>query len=98
MFASKISATAKAVGAIIEMLRDPAALADRPGGRLIIDLNQPGTIDAAIAWKTADPKREVVGFVSHTDAQTIAKAQSAGIDRILPRSQFVASLESLLRT
>ena len=97
MFASKISATAKATGAPIEMMRDPATLKDRPGHRLIIDLNQPGTLDAAIAWKSADPNRQVIGFVSHTDAQTIAQAQSAGFDRVMPRSQFVASLESLLK-
>jgi DNA-binding NarL/FixJ family response regulator len=96
MFASKISATAKAAGAPIEMLRDPATLASRPGDRLIIDLNQPGTLDAAIAWKTVDPNRQVIGFVSHVDTQTIAQAKSAGIDRVLARSQFVASLESLL--
>ena len=96
MFASKISATAKAAGAPIEMLRDPATLKDRPGDRLIIDLNQPGTLDAAIGWKSADPNRQVVAFVSHVDTQTISQAKSAGIDRILPRSQFVASLQALL--
>jgi DNA-binding NarL/FixJ family response regulator len=80
------------------MLREPAALKDRPGDRLIIDLNQPGTLDAAIAWKSADPNRQVIGFVSHVDAQTIAQAKSAGIDSILARSQFVASLESILAT
>jgi DNA-binding NarL/FixJ family response regulator len=98
MFASKISATAKAAAAEIEMLRDPQALSDKVGDRLIIDLNQPGTLEAAVAWKTIDPRRKVIGFVSHVDRQTIASAQSAGIDQIMPRSQFVAALETLLRT
>ena len=97
MFSSKISATAKAVGAQIEMIRDPSALADRAGTRLIVDLNRAGAVDAAGAWKGATEGREVVGFVSHVDGETIAKARSAGIDRIMPRSQFVASLESLLQ-
>jgi DNA-binding NarL/FixJ family response regulator len=97
MFASKISATAKAAAAEIEMLRDPKALSDKSGDRLIIDLNQDGTLEAAVAWKAIDPTRAVIGFVSHVDRQTIASAQSAGIDQILPRSQFVASLESLLQ-
>ena len=96
MFSSKISATAKAVGAEVEMLRDPAGLADRAGTRLIVDLNQSGAVEAAAAWKGAADGRQVIGFVSHVDGETIAKARSAGIDRIMPRSQFVASLESLL--
>jgi DNA-binding NarL/FixJ family response regulator len=98
MFASKISATAKAAAAEIEMLRDPSALAGKSADRLIIDLNQPGTLEAAIAWKALDPNRKVIGFVSHTDRQTIAAAESAGIDQIMPRSQFVASLDMRLRS
>ena len=101
MFASKISAAAKAVGVDIEMLRDPPTLSDRVGHRLIVDLNQPGAIEAASAWKAAgqgeDQQRQVIGFVSHVDTATIAKARAAGIDQVMPRSQFVASLETLLR-
>ena len=97
MFASKISATAKAGGIEIEMLRDPATLSDRIGRRLIVDLNQPGAIEAAGAWKAGEQGRQVVGFVSHTDAQTIARARSAGIDQVMARSQFVASIDALLR-
>jgi hypothetical protein len=97
MFSSKISATAKAAGATIEMLRDPAMLADRAGDRLIVDLNQAGALDAAIAWKAAAEQRQVTGFVSHVDGETIARARSGGIDRIMPRSQFVVELDRLLR-
>jgi len=97
MFSSKISATAKAGGIGIEMLRDPATLTDRTGDRLIVDLNQPGTLDAATIWKSAAQGRQVIGFVSHVDGETIAKARAAGIDRVMPRSQFVGSLETLLR-
>jgi hypothetical protein len=97
MFSSKISATAKAVGAEIEMFRDPTALADRNGSRLIVDLNQPGVLEAATAWRNSQEGRQVIGFVSHVDGETIARARTAGIDRIMPRSQFVASLENLLR-
>jgi hypothetical protein len=97
MFSSKISATAKAGGLTVEMLRDPASLADRAGDRLIVDLNQPGALDAAIAWKGNDPSRQVIGFVSHVDGQTIARARASGIDKVMARSQFVASLETLLK-
>jgi hypothetical protein len=37
-----------------------------------------------------------VGFVSHVDAETTARAREAGFDRVLARSRFVAELESML--
>ena len=98
MFSSRIAATARAADVPITLLRDPAALADpSPGpGLLIVDLNLPGAIDAAIQWKRSSPAREVVGFVSHVDAVTIAHARGSGLDRVLPRSRFVEELPKLL--
>jgi hypothetical protein len=62
-----------------------------------VDLNQPGALEAAVAWKGAESAgRDVVGFVSHVDAATIARARAAGIDRIMPRSRFVEALPELL--
>jgi hypothetical protein len=97
MFSSRITATARATGADVAMLRDPASLADQTGDRLIVDLNQQGALDAAIAWKGGNPSRRVIGFVSHVDAETIVKARAAGVDEVMARSQFVATLEKLLR-
>jgi hypothetical protein len=97
IFSSKISAAAKVGGTAIHLLRDPAALAGKDGDRLIVDLNQPGALDAAVLWKAERDGREVIGFVSHVDSETIARARSSGIDRVMPRSQFVASLETLLK-
>ncbi len=97
MFSSRISATAKAAGTPVEMLRDPLTLTGREGHRLIVDLNQAGALEAAAAWKIGDASRQVIGFVSHVDGETIAKSRSSGIDRVMPRSQFVATLEALLR-
>ena len=96
MFSSRIAATARAAGVTVEMLRDPSALAGRRGRRLIVDLNQPGAIEAASDWKHATAG-SVVGFVSHVDANTIARARSARIDQVLPRSRFVEQLDELLR-
>ena len=108
LFASRITATARAEGVEIRLLRDPAALAGEAAGRrLIVDLNQPGALDAAAAWRTAAgggaaeraaAGREVVGFVSHVDAATIAAARRAGIDHVLARSAFVEKLPQLLRS
>jgi len=95
IFASKISATAKAIGCAVTMLRDPAMLAGRPGRRLVVDLNLDGAITAAGAWRAASGG-EVVGFVAHTDAATIAAARAAGVDRVLPRSKFVEIIADVL--
>jgi hypothetical protein len=95
MFAGRIGATARAAGKQIVMLRDPQQLADHRSHRLIVDLNQPGALDAAVVWKTQHGG-EVVGFVSHVDAETIQKARAAGIDHILSRREFSADVERWL--
>lgn len=96
IFATKISGTAQALNVRVKMIRDPAKLGTEPGSRLIADLNLDGAVPAAAAWQrgTGGP---VVGFVSHADADTIAQARAAGIDRIMARSQFVLALPGLLR-
>jgi DNA-binding NarL/FixJ family response regulator len=95
MFSSRISATARAADRPVRMLRDPSELREAPGRRLIVDLNQPGALEAAVDWKLTS-SGDVVGFVSHVDADTIARARAAGIDRVLPRSRFVEVLPELL--
>ena len=97
MFSSRISATARAADVPIHLLRDPAQLATaQPTRRLILDLNLPGAIEAAVHWKQSSPDLEVIGFVSHVDADTIARARAAGVDQVLPRSRFVETLPDLL--
>ena len=79
------------------LLRDPAGLLAAGESRLIVDLNLEGAIPAAAEWKTRTGG-EVVGFVSHVDTATIESARAAGLDRIMPRSQFVMKLPQLLGT
>ena len=95
IFASRITATAKAEKIRVVIIRDAAQLAGRAGRRLIVDLNQDGAIEVAAAWGKATGN-DVVGFVSHVDAATIAQAREAGIARVLPRSRFVEQLSELL--
>ena len=94
IFSSRITATAKATGVNVKVVRDSTTLANQPGSLLIVDLNQPGFIEAAAEWK-ATTAREVIGFVSHVDGETIALAKAAGFET-LPRSRFVEELESIL--
>jgi hypothetical protein len=95
MFISKVTASARAANLPLQVVRDPAQLPNT-GQRLLVDLNQDGALDAAIAWKSATAK-EVVGFVSHVDAETIQRARAAGLDQVLPRSRFTATLDDLLK-
>ena len=95
IFASKITATAKSAGVDVTLVRDPAQLADKMGRRLIVDLNLPGAIEAAAGWMRTTGG-EVVGFVSHVDAASIAQARAAGIPEVLARSRFVEVLPRLL--
>ena len=96
MFSSRITATARAANAPVKLIRDPAALAGAEGRLLIVDLNQPDALEAAVAWKRQS-SGEVVGFVSHVDVDTIARARATGVDRVVARSQFVNVLSDLLR-
>ncbi len=96
MFVGKIRVVAEQAGVAVTVLRDPAALADRDGPQLVVDLNQDGAMAAAVAWR-ARTGRPVVGFVAHVDTATIAAARAAGIDRVLARSAFVTQLPTLLQ-
>jgi hypothetical protein len=95
LLSSRITAAANAAGIPFKVIRDPAKLAGQLGDRLIVDLNQPQTISAAADWRN-HTGRPVIGFVSHVDAETIAQAKAAGLDRVMARSQFVQQLEMLL--
>ena len=96
LFASKVSSTAKSLAIEVTMLREPAQLATREDrGKLIVDLNQAGALEAAAEWKKRSGG-EVIGFTSHIDSDTIARAKALGIDQILARSAFVQQLPQLL--
>jgi len=94
IFSSRITATAKAVGASVRVVRDPAQLGDGPAKLLLIDLSLPGVIESAAAWRE-EHCVPTVGFVSHVDSATIAAARQAGIT-VLARSGFVEALPKLL--
>ena len=96
LLGSKITSAAQSAGVTYRVVRDAAKLIGLQGERLIVDLNQDGALDAAADWKRTGG-RDVVGFVSHVDSDTIRRARAAGLDQVLPRSQFVSQLASILR-
>jgi DNA-binding NarL/FixJ family response regulator len=95
MFSSKITGTARAMGTEAQVIRDPAQLTTQQGRILLLDLNLAGAIEAAAAWRAANPSTPVVGFVSHIDTPTIEKARAAGLE-VMARSGFVQALPRLL--
>ena len=97
LMGSKITAAAQSAGVAFKVVRDAAKLSGQPGRKLIVDLNQDGAVEAASAWRSSGGA-EVVGFVSHVDAETIQRARSAGLDRVLARSAFVEALDSIVRS
>src|SRR5690242_9040403 len=96
MFSSKITAAAREVGATVKIVRDPKQLAAEAGDRLIVDLNQAGALEAAAEWKRLTGGT-AIGFVSHVDTDTIAKAKQSGMDQVLSRGQFTQLLPNLLQ-
>lgn len=96
MFTSKVMAASRATGVGVRVVREPQKLAEEAGSRLIVDLGQDHAIEAAGAWRERTGGR-VIGFVSHVDEQTIARARAAGIDQVMSRGGFSASVEAILR-
>jgi hypothetical protein len=94
MFVSKVTASARAQGLPLRVIRDSSKL-PHEGVKLLVDLNLEGAIEAASAWKVATGGR-AIGFVSHVDTQAIEKARAAGLDEVFPRGRFTATLEQIL--
>jgi hypothetical protein len=93
LFYSKIRAAAEAAGVGLKALRDPGRLADEIGCMLVVDLNQPGALDAAALWRERTD-RPVVGFVSHVDTETITAARGGGSIRFSPAASSSRSCQA----
>lgn len=101
--ASRITATARALGLDVRQLKSTDALlaaaeANVPGA-VLVDLHNPGLDVASLveAMRKVSPRPSVIGFGSHVDAARLKSARQAGCDRVLPRSQFFEELEANLR-
>ena len=104
LFSSRISTTAKAVGAAMKFTRSPEAVLsaarEATPSLVLLDLNsartRPLEIVAALKADPALAAVPTIGFVSHVDTATIEAARKAGVDRVLARSAFVEQLPRLL--
>lgn len=104
LFRSRIATAAAQLGVALEFVRTPAGLIERARavrpGLIVIDLNvRTGDPVPVVAALKADPDLggiRTVGFVSHVQADLIARARAAGLDEVLARSAFAARLGEIL--
>src|SRR5690606_12170770 len=104
IFASRIRATATAVGATVHVVRSAEELLTRAretAPRLVlIDLEaRAGDPAGAIRQLRATPETAavpIVAFASHVNREAIEAARAAGASRVLARSAFVRELPALL--
>jgi CheY-like chemotaxis protein len=99
IFTSKVTSTAKALGASVQPVRTPTALVDLARKDapvcIIIDLHLPGldlpTLMQQLAQACPTMPR-VVAYGSHVEADTLRAAREAGCEPVWPRSKFVEEL------
>lgn len=101
LFTSKVTATARAHGLEVVTARS-AGLAVEAARRaapaaVLVDLQNPG-LDlgeflAGLRAACPDMPR-VIAYGSHLAKEALTAARAAGLDRVMPRSKFVASLEA----
>lgn len=103
LFASRVTVTARAMGHTVTIARTPSRMTElaaaSPPGAVILDLQNPGLdlpVLLAELRATCPPETRVVGYGSHVDAAVLKAARAAGVDPVLPRSQFAKLLEASL--
>jgi DNA-binding NarL/FixJ family response regulator len=102
IFVSKVQGVARAHGLAVVPAKTADAAATHAKAiaakAVLIDLHVPGLemVSFLTALTNNGTRPFVVGFGSHVDVKTLKAARSAGCDLVMPRSQFVASLEAEL--
>jgi hypothetical protein len=95
-FASKIRATAEAVGVEISFPRTKESLIEkaRQADLVIVDLHSqrfdPSTLPAELG------STPLLGFFSHVEVELQRSALAAGYQRVIPRSVFARDLAQIL--
>lgn len=103
-FASKIKATAKALGMVVNFPRTLAAFVSLAGDELpdlfVVDLHNArlNPIELAKELKSSENLKLVplLGFYSHVNVDLQRQAIEAGYDEVLPRSLFARDLANIL--
>ncbi len=104
IFASRITNTATAAGAVIKVAKTLDSLLDFARQSMprciIIDLHNRDLdiVRATSVLRMMQPPPFVVGYGSHVDTATLQAARDAGCDIVWPRSKFTQELEVSLPT
>ncbi len=96
IFATKISATARALGVEVEVIRTSGALAGRAPALFLVDLDADDALPAIASCRSAAPGARIVAFGPHVEAKLLAAAREQGADEALARSAFVRRLPEML--
>lgn len=98
MFSSRITATARSLGADMKTARSADVLTqlarEKAPSLVVLDLANPGlsVTDLIAGWKAEGKLPFLVAFGSHVDAAALQAARVAGCNLVLPRSKFVELL------
>ena len=101
-FASKIRATAEALGVNVSFPRTKEAVIEKltqgQPSLILIDLHNQklDALELAKAVKTQESTVTLLGFFSHVKVELQRNALSAGFDRVIPRSVFARDLAEIL--
>ena len=100
-FRSKIDATARHLNIPVRFV-DPKGLlkACRQDGTaaVLLELGNGESLDTVRKLREDAATRDlpVIGFLSHVDRELARQAESAGVTRVMPRSQFSETLPDLM--
>lgn len=98
MFRAKVDAAARNLSVPVDFVAAPAdlgkALAAGPAAAFL-ELT-PALLDEVEKVGKKRGGVPIVGFLSHVDKTLAERARAAGIDRVLPRSQFSETLPDLI--
>jgi CheY-like chemotaxis protein len=101
-FRSKIEATARHLNVPVRFTNVPGlpkALSEGDAAAILLELSTNGeTLEAVRRLRKETSTRDlpIIGFLSHVDRQLARDAESAGVTRVMPRSQFSETLPDLV--
>ena len=101
-FRSKIEATARHLNVPVCFTNVPGlaqVLSEGDAAAILLELSSNGeTLEAVRRLRKEALTRDlpIIGFLSHVDRQLARDAESAGVTRVMPRSQFSETLPDLV--
>jgi CheY-like chemotaxis protein len=100
-FRSKIDATARNLNVPVRFVerKDLAAVClEGKTAAVLLELSNGSSLDAIRKLRQNAMTRDVpvIGFLSHVDRDLASDAESAGVTRVMPRSQFAETLPDLM--